>query len=327
MSDETRTIIIFFAMFAVVIIVFSQLQAGFLTLNNFRTMLKHISITAIASLGLAFVIAVGHFDMSFPWVGNLAGNTGAFLIAIGADPVTSVAASVALGLFYGLMNGMTISRLRLPDMVLTIGTGSVAYGLSYLYRGGSFIFDNFFNSGMMQLNEGTVLRIPVPVFIMVVLYAVCFFLLHRTSHGRRFYATGDNRMGAVFSGIKIKRYVAIAFMMCGGFVAISALLQVSSEGQSGYKTALTILMPAYASVFLGISVFRKVTVWGTFLGSALLIMMLNGFTLLNVPFYSSDLVITSALIFALAMSNENVMRIFKRKTVLKVPAPSSEVPS
>ena len=121
--------------------------------------------------------------------------------------------------------------------------------------------------------------------------------------------------------------MAIAFMMCGGFVAITALLQVSAEGQSGYKTALMVLMPAYASVFLGISVFRKVTVWGTFLGSALLIVMLNGFTLLNVPFYSSDLVITSALIFALAMSNENVMRRFKRKTVLKAPAPSSEVPS
>ena len=308
LSEDAKTVCIYLALLAIVIIVFSQLHEGFLTINNIRNMQKHISITALAALGLTFVVAAGHYDMSFPWVGTLAGITTAFMISKDFGVVSSILGGLAAGAIFGFINGFAVGRYKMPDVILTIGTGSIAWGFAYIYSDGAYIYDNFLTSGILQLNDAKYWGFPFPVILMLAMYLIAYMFLHRSSHGRRFYATGDNKIGAVFSGVRINTYILASFVICSVMAGLATILIVANQGQGGGQSGLTILMPAYASVFLGISVFKRPTILGTFLGATLLAVMLNGFTLMSVPFYSSDLIISITLVFALGLSNETILR-------------------
>jgi ribose transport system permease protein len=324
-SDDAKTIILFFILLAIVLTTFSLLHKEFLTVANIRNMMKHVSVMALAGLGLTFVIVVGHYDMSFPWVGTLAGLTMAFMIAKGFGVVTSILVGLASGAVWGVVNGVAIGRFKMPDVILTIGTGSTAWGWAYIYSDGTYIYDNFLTSGIMDVNDGRLFGIPYPTVLMLALYMLAYFLLQRTSYGRRLYATGENRVGAVFSGIRVNFYVVVAFVICSVTGGLATILIASAQGQAGGQSGLTILMPAYASVFLGISVFKKPSIIGTFLGAIFLAAMMNGFTLMSIPFYSMDMVISATLILALGLSNETVLKkLSARRSLSPIPTASRE---
>ena len=99
-SNETVPIVIFFILFGLIIVVFSLMHEHFLSVRNISTLLKHASISAIFALGVTFVVVVGHFDLSFPMVCALAGMTNSFLIAEDIHVVLSVAAGLAVGVFF-----------------------------------------------------------------------------------------------------------------------------------------------------------------------------------------------------------------------------------
>ena len=326
-SDDAKTVLIFLSLLFIIVVVFSQLHQGFLTLHNIINMLKHVSVTAVVALGLTFVIVVGHYDLSFPWVGTLGGITMAFMIAREFGFISCIVVGLACGLLWGVINGVAVGRLRMPDVILTIGTGSIAWGWAYIYSDGAYIYDNFLTSGILELNDGRLLGIPYPVILMGVMYLIAYLFLHRSVHGRRLYATGDNRVAAVFSGVRVNTYIVVAFAICGVLGSLATILIVAAQGQGGGRSGLTLLMPANASVYLGISVFKKPTILGTFLGSTLLGVMLNGFTLLSVPFYSSDLIISITLVIALGLSNEIVLQRLSRKGLSRIASSSKQVAS
>ena len=323
-SDDAKTVIVFFGLLGVIVVVFSQLHEGFLTLNNIINMLKHVSVTALVALGLTFVIVVGHYDISFPWVGTLGGITTAFMIAQEFNVILCILVGIACGLLWGSINGLAVGRLRMPDVILTIGTGSIAWGWAYIYSDGAYIYDNFLTSGILELNDGRLLGIPYPVILMGIMYLIAYLLLQRSIHGRRLYATGDNQVAAMFSGVRVNNYIITSYAICGGLACLATILIVAAQGQGGGRSGLNLLMPAYASVYLGTSVFKKPTVLGTFLGATLLAVMLNGFTLMSVPFYSSDLIISMTLLIALGLSNEIVFKKLIKRGTTNVRASSKQ---
>ncbi len=323
MSAEAKSIVVFLGMLLGIVLVFSQLHEAYLTVRNFTMLFRHMSMFALTGLGLTFVIVVGHFDMSFHLVGCLAAMTTSYIV--GTDlmmdspmiggmhlmVVPAILAGVAAGVFWGLVNGVAVGRWKLPDMVTTIGVGSVAFGLAYLYSGGTFIYNNFLTSGILLLNEAEYFGLPFPVLLMIAAYALAFLVLHRSKHGRRFYATGDNKTAAVFSGVRVKSYIIAAFAVCCGLTSLAAILTTSAQGVGNVKASLNFLMTAYASVYIGIAVFKKATVTGTFCGTLFTALMLNGFTLMAVPFYLSDLIIAITLIVAIIASGAE-FKMFRR---------------
>lgn len=312
LSQQAVSIGTFLVLAAAVAGIFGYLSEGFLTLHNLKTMLRHVSVTALSALGLTFVIIVGHYSMSFPWIGSLGGMTMGFLIAREFGVATAVAGGLLAGMAWGLLNGLAIGRFKMPDVITTIGTGSIAWGLAYLYSGGALIYDNFLMSGIMQLNDAEWLRVPFPVVMTGALYLAAYVVMHRSVHGRRFYATGDNYVAAVYSGVRVNAYIAVAFVLCAGLGSLATILTNAAQGVGNVKAGIALLMPTYSAVYLGIVVFRRPTIVGTLVGALFISMMLNGFTLLGVPFYTSDLVISLVLITALTLANENVMRALGR---------------
>ncbi len=313
-SAETRTVVIFFLLLVFIIMAFSFLHDQFLTGRNITTLLKHASVSAMFALGATFVVVVAHFDISFPMVSSLAGMTTSYLIAQDIHVIPSIFLGLWVGILFGFLNGFAVGIMKLPDIVTTIGTGAISWGFAWIYSGGAYIWENVLTSGILELNDAVIFRVPFPVILMVSLYFISFLLLHRSRHGRCFYATGDNRVVAIFSGVKTKYYIVAAFAICGATSALGAIMSNASQGSGSVRVGLVFLLPAYASTFLGSAVFRKPTIHGTFLAALFLATLLNGFTLMAVPYYYSDFIIGIVLILALTLSTDII---FRKKKVFR----------
>jgi ribose transport system permease protein len=301
-SQDTFSVIIFFLVLAGIMIAFSIASDFFFTVGNFTQALKHLSITSLTALGLTFVVAVGYSDMSFHFVSCFAGMTMSYFIGRGLPPVPSIIIGLAGGLLFGLISGVAVGKFKLPDMIATIAIGSTAWGLAYLYSNGNYIYKNFLTSGIISFSDGKLFGIPYPVVYLFTFYILGYILLHMTVYGRRFYATGSNKVAAAFSGVKVEAYIIAAFAICSFMASFTNIMLTAAQGNGNVKGGLVLLMPAWAAVFVGISVFRKPTVIGTFFGAFLIAIMQNGFTLLNAPFYIMDLIVGLTLIGAILVS-------------------------
>lgn len=306
LPQDYLSILIFFLIIVIVFVAFSLASPYFFTAGNLFTAFAQLSTIALAALGLTFVVTVGHSDMSFHFISCLAGMTMAYFIKLGWSPLASVIMGLLAALLFGYLDGLAVGKFKLPDMIVTIAVGSAAWGAAYLYSNGEYIYQNFLTSGIINLNNGRLFGISYPVYYILIAYIVAYVLLHRTKFGRNFYAIGSNATAARFSGVNVEKYIIIAFMICIGLAAFDNQLLVAAQGNGNVKGGLILLMPAWAATYVGISIFKKPTVYGTFLGAFLISFMQNGFTLLNSPFYIKDLIVGLTLIGALLIARVQV---------------------
>lgn len=318
LPSESMSVIIFFTVIAVIMVIFGSLSPVFFTPGNFFTALKHLSTTSLAALGLTFVVAVGHSDMSFHFISCLAGMTLGYFIKLGWHPIPAILAGLIVALIFALIDGLAVGKYKLPDMIVTIAVGSAAWGTAYLYSDGEYIYQNFLTSGIIKFADGRLFGIAYPVYYLFIAYILCYILLHRTKYGRNFYAIGSNKTAARFSGVKVEKYITIAFMLSVGLSAFTNEVLVAAQGNGNVKGGLVLLMPAWAAVFVGISIFKKPSVIGTFFGSFLISMMQNGFTLLNSPFYIMDLLVGLTLVGALLLSRLQIKPKAREETLTPV---------
>jgi simple sugar transport system permease protein/ribose transport system permease protein len=301
----TRAIVVrlvgFLVLLAAVAVLFSLLSPQFASAANISAIFRHMSADGLAALGLTFVIVVRKSDLSFPGIASFGAMTAGWLIATDHDLLLSVAGGVAVGLVCGAVSGIAVAIVALPDIITTIATGSIAYGLSYVYSNGSTISDNFMTSGITDINDRTVAYLDEPVFFMLLLNVLAWLVLHRSRFGRAFYATGENPRSALFSGIRVRLYVLMAFVVSATMSCWAGILHCAEAGQADVDAGGTFLMPAYASVYLGAALFGSASVPATFAGTLLISTMLDGFTLLSMPYYYSDAIISIVLISAIAM--------------------------
>lgn len=302
LSSETFTVVAFFALFAVVCGIFQAFAPSFLTPASITTMLKTSATTAIAALGLTFVIVVNHSDISFYMSCCFSSMLMAFCISKGIHPVLSVLAGLLAGVFWGGLSGLAVGKFKLPDIISTIAIGSIAFGAAYVFSDGAYIYDNFHTCGIIGLSEGSFLGINTSVWIMLALYAAAFYLLEKSRWGRQFYAVGSNKKAAFFSGIPVNRIVIAAFVISGVLAALAAIIYDAAQGQGNVKIGLNFLMPCFSAIYIGWSVFRKPCVIGTFFGALLATVITTGFTVLSIPYYWSDLTMAGVLILAIGLS-------------------------
>ena len=325
LSDDLKPIVIFLVMIGFIVVVFSSMHEQFLTARNISTMLKHASITAIFALGATFVVVVGHFDLSFPMVCALAGMTNSYLIAQDVHVVPSVGLGLVVAVFFGLLNGVAVGKLKLPDIVTTVGIGAIAWGFAYMYSGGAYIYGNVLTSGILELNDAVLWGVPLPVILVGSLYFIAYLILHRSRYGRCFYSTGDNKTAAIFSGINVQAYIIAAFVICAVLSSFGAIMSNASQGQGNVRVGLVFLLGSYATVFLGSAVFKKPTIYGTFLAALFMATMLNGFTLMTVSYFYMDFIIGMVLLTALCLSSDILFKKKTGKRPVDVPDSTTEV--
>lgn len=286
----------FIGLIAVVVTAFSIAEPRFLSPENISAVTRHMSANGLAALGLTLVVVVRKFDLSFAGIACFAAMTIGFMIAGGHDLWFSIAAGLAVGAIAGLINGIAISYFGLPDIVTTIAIGSIAAGMAFLYSGGRTIFQNFFNSGIIELNDTRIFGLSISFYFLLFIYALSWALMHRTRFGVSFYAAGENPVAAHYSGIPVNRFTTLAFMACGMTSVLAVVLILAESGTADTNEGANLLMPAYAGVFLGAALLGSTTVLSTLAGTFLITMLLDGFSLLGVPYYYSDGVVSTILL-------------------------------
>lgn len=295
----------------VLFIFFSITAKNFFTFRNFMMLLRQLSVLAIISVGFTFVMSADGFDMS---IGNSVGLISImFTIVLLRTSNFLFAAIVAIiiGLVIGFINGSIVAYIGLPDFIATFSVGTIAYGIKMLItKGTPIFFTDDVPSIANIVGKGYLGAIPLPVIFMVIYLFLGFFLLTKTSFGRRIYAIGGNKTASIFAGIDVKKYRRYTFLISGFSMAVAAILLTSRLGTGQPFAGEEFQLDTIAACFLGSTMFKngEPNVAGTFVGAFIIGMLNNGLTMLNVPYHfqyiSKGLVVILAVILSVVFAKK-----------------------
>ena len=219
----------------------------------------------------------------------------ATIIAIVAVSVLPVLVEYLL---CGLVNGLLITVGRLPPFIATLGMMSVARGAALMFTEGRPI--SGFSESLRLLARGEVLRIPTPVIIMIVVYALAHFVLRRTKLGRYTYAIGGNEEAALLSGINVRVYKTIVYGIAGMLSGLAAILLTARLNSAQPIAGMSYELDAIAATVIGGTSLLggEGTVLGTLIGALIMAVLRNGLNLLTVSSFFQQVVIGSVIILA-----------------------------
>lgn len=281
-----------FAALLILLIVGALVNPNFIGLNNLANVATRSAFIAIIAVGATFVISSGDLDLS---VGSMVAFVASLMIlfmnsGVIADPGLMIAAAMALaiviGSLCGLANGLITTVGKIEPFIATLGTMGIYRGLTtWLSQGGAITLRDPAQQEIYRpVYFGSILGLPVPIVIILVVTAIAAVILYRTRYGRHVVAVGSNRDVARYSGIAVDRVRTIAFVIQGLCVAIAVLLYVPRLGSTSATTGILWELQAITAVVVGGTALKGGAgrVWGTICGAFILelvgnIMLLSNF--------------------------------------------------
>jgi ribose transport system permease protein len=287
----------------VMIIVVSLLNPNFFTTGNLLNILRQTAVNAIIAVGMTFVILTAGIDLSVGSVLALCGAIGASLIAAELPIVLAVGAALGSGILLGAASGVIISKGKVQAFIATLVSMTMVRGLTLVYTDGRPISTGFTDTAdaFSYIGTGYLLGLPVPIWIMAVVFAAAWYVLKHTRLGRYVYALGGNEAATRLSGINVDR-IKITVYAIAGFLSALAGLVVTSRLSSAQPTAgAGYELDAIAAVVLGGTSLMggKGTIMGTLLGALIIGFLNNALNLLDVSSYYQ--MIAKALVILLAV--------------------------
>ncbi|WP_373946003.1 ABC transporter permease [Paracoccus marcusii] len=291
------------------LIVVSVLMAfasdNFFTVNNILNVLRQVSVVGILAVGMTFVILTGGIDLSVGAVMALAGTVAAgIMVNMGLPGGVGIAAALLVGLGLGLFNGVLVAWGKMPAIIVTLATMGIARGLGLIYSGGYPI--SGLPGWVSWFGVGRVGIMPVPVIIMIVVYALAWLLLQRTPFGRHVYAIGGNETAARLSGVRT-RWVKLAVYAISGLTASLAAIVLTGRLMSGQPNAgVGFELDAIAAVVLGGTAIAggRGLILGTLIGAVLLGILNNGLNLVGINPYMQDVIKGLIILLAIYIGRE-----------------------
>jgi ribose/xylose/arabinose/galactoside ABC-type transport system permease subunit len=270
----------------------------FLTVSNLLNVLEQTALNAVVAVGMTFVIISGGIDLSVGSVLALAGICLALALEAGVPAPAAIGLALVVGTGCGLINGVLITRGRLPPFIATLGMMSVARGVALMLAEGRPI--SGFSERFRAIATERLLAIPGPVLITIVIYAVAHFVLTRTVFGRTTYAIGGNEEAARLSGVQVLFHKTAVYGVAG-LTSAAAAVVLTARLNSAQPTAGTMYeLDAIAATVIGGSSLLggEGTVTGTLIGALIMGVLRNGLNLLNVSSFLQQVVIGVVIIGA-----------------------------
>jgi ribose/xylose/arabinose/galactoside ABC-type transport system permease subunit len=269
------------------IIVFSFVSGDFLTVSNWINIIQQSAIIAVVAIGVTFVIITSGIDLSVGSVVALAGMVSAqLLVSHGLPAWLAIIVGIAIGVAFGLFNGIGVAYIGLAAFITTLATMSMGRGLALADSGGQTIFG--LSSSYTFLGGGYVLGIPVPVIITFVLFVIAHFVLSRTVFGHKVYAIGGNREAARLAGINVRRIELLVYILAGALSGLAGIMLTGRLAAALPTSATGLELQVIAAIVIGgASLFGgRGNMIGTFFGVLTIGVLSNGLDLLNVsPFW------------------------------------------
>ena len=236
----------------------------------------------------------------------LTGAVAATLLAAGTDPILAMAAAIGLGFILGAINGLIITKGKVAPFIATLATMTIYRGLTLVYTDGRPISGLGDSLAFQLFGKGYFLGIPVPVVTMILAFVLLYFILHKTTFGRRVYAVGGNEEASKLSGINPDRVKIAVYAITGMLAAISALIITSRLNSAQPTAGESYELDAIAAVVLGGTSLTggKGWIFGTLVGALIIGVLNNGMTLIGVSSFFQQVVKGIVILLAVLMDRK-----------------------
>lgn len=276
-----------FLILIIIIIGSSFVAPSFFTFSNMTNVIRQISMSAILACGMTFVILTGGIDLSVGAILGFSGALSASVMVSTGSVFLAVLTGLGAGLICGLVNGIFITHYDLPPFIVTLATMTLLYGSTLLFTKGAPIA--IYNQSYTFIGKGDVLGMPLPIIILIVIYAIAFIVLSYTRFGRNVYALGGNKEATRLSGINVKFNQAAVYIITGLLCGVAGIILTARLGSAGPEAGKGYELDAIAAVILGGTSLAggQGFVLPTIVGALILGILSNILTLMNVnPFVS-----------------------------------------
>jgi ribose transport system permease protein len=282
--------------------VLSRLSPYFLTIGNISEITLQTAVIGIIAAGSTLIIISGGIDLSVGSMFACSGVVGGLVLQRTSNLPAALLTTILCGGLLGLLNGFFITRLRVPPFIATLGMLGIARGLALILSRGIPIFG--LSPQYLWIGQGKVFNvIPVPTIILLLVFAVVFFVAHYTRFGRFVYAIGSNAEAAVLSGINLKLVTLCIYagggLLCGvaSIIEGARLATIQPAGGSGYElSAIGAVVIGGTSLFGG-----EGNVVATLIGAIIETTIRNGLNILGVNAFWQYVVNGGVIIAAVAV--------------------------
>ena len=304
---------------------FGLAEPVFWSWSNMFSILLGITIVGILALGVTFTLIVDGFDLSIGSTAAISVMISSYvMVVLNLDYIAAIVIVLVLGFTIGLVNGLLIVKAKIPDLLATLGIMFLIQGLQLIPSAGMSIgtgmmladgteAEGEFAEQFLFLGQGRIFdMIPVPVIVFAILAIVAYFILQYTKWGRILYAIGGNEKAVKLAGVNVERYKIAAYVISGTVASIGGILLAARIGRGDVTSGGGLLLDAVAAALIGYAVLgvKKPNILGSVIGVMFIGMLLNGLTMLSLPYYTQDfikgLVLVAALIFTFGLSRSDL---------------------
>lgn len=289
---------------------FATQSERFLSAQNFSLILQQVMVVGVVAIGQTLIILTAGIDLSCGMVMALGSIVMTkFAADYGLSAPMAIACGIAATTLFGLLNGLLVTRIKLPPFIVTLGTLNIAFAITQLYSqsqtitnipDGMTLLGNTFHVGETAIVWGAVL--------MLALYLLTWFALRETKPGRHVYAVGNNPEATRLTGIATHKVLLAVYVMAGLFYGIAATLSVARIGAGDPNAGQTDNLDAITAVVLGgTSLFGgRGSVMGTLVGALIVGVFRNGLTLMGVS--SVYQILVTGILVILAVATDQLSR-------------------
>jgi ribose transport system permease protein len=290
-----------------IILVLSILSPSFLSLSNLLNVLRQVSINALIAFGMTFVILTGGIDLSVGSILALSSAIVAQLLASGMSFIPALFIGLLVGALLGLFNGLVITQGNVAPFIVTLATMTVYRGLTLVYTDGRPITNMGDDLAFQMFGRGYFFGIPVPVITMLITFILLYFLLKKTTLGRKTYAIGGNEEAAILAGIHVSRVKWFVYTLAGLLSALAGVILTSRLHSAEPTAGTSYELDAIAAVVLGGTSLSggKGSIVGTLIGALIIGTLNNGLNLLGVSSFYQLVVKGLVILIAILLDRKS----------------------
>jgi ribose transport system permease protein len=311
--EETSVI---FALLLLVAIV-GSLRPTFLKPENLLNLAASYSISALLAGCIVYLLSMGEIDLSFGWILNLSAVIAGVSMIAGVPVWIAIIIGIIAGGAMGAINGVLTVFMRLPLIIVTLGTASVYQGISLITnKSGSVVpTDEKITTNIFFRALGGDIETPIPIILIFVVLAfvVLHLMLHKTRFGYRILAIGSNPEAARLAGIPIKQTKILVCALMGFVSGIGGVLFLGFRGAVDPTTGANLLLPVVAAAIIGGTALSggAGTVWGSLYGALIVGVIGVGVVFLGIDAVWSTLVTGLVILFAIGV--DQIVRVRKNR--------------
>lgn len=292
----------------VLIGIVSAINTKFLTMYNILNIFRQVSIIGLIAFGMTFVIITGGIDLSVGATLGLTSMIMGLMLVKGTSDLVAIPVALLLGVIFGGINGVLISKVKLQPFIATLATMTMFRGITMIISNGIPAMELTRKSNILNFfSQGKILNIPFPMILLIVFLVVLLLVLQNTVFGRGVYAVGGNEEAARLSSIPVNKMKILVYVVSGFMSALAGII-LTSRLSSAQPTAGTgFELDAIAAVVIGGTSLSggKGKIFGTFLGVLIIGVLNNGLNIIGVSAFYQQFIKGLVILLAVILDRKS----------------------